>query len=342
MSYQIKYTEDPAQYKDQIKRIWQEFLPDTPPERYEWLSSSTCSAGCAKWFLALDEDSDALLGFITLLPRQFIWKGQEVLFGIMGDFVVDKRYRGFGPAMYLPRHVLKKAEELGFSLIYTIPYYGTIKHIERVGFRGKVHLGWLIKPLNFNKYIRNRFASFFMNFTVSCFDRLIQSIFLNPVFLGDSYFEEVKNIGDEFDTFWEELKNNSNGVLGRRDSRYLTWRFFQNPLNKFRILTLRQKGSKKISGYVVFTMNNGKMDMYDIQYLQDKTRQLLIKQLIRIARTEKCEAIYILSVAGDRQFSTMKMFGFIPSEEEHALCYTSFIPGLTLESWKFLQNDRNV
>ncbi|HOD72900.1 MAG TPA: hypothetical protein PKO27_17925, partial [Deltaproteobacteria bacterium] len=121
MSYHIKQTDNPEHYRDQIIRMWLECIPDALPFRYEWLTEGN-PAGRTIWFLALDDRSQELLGFITLMPRRFVWNGRELLFGIMGDFVIKKQHRGFGPGMQLPGHVLRNASKLGFSLVYTIPY----------------------------------------------------------------------------------------------------------------------------------------------------------------------------------------------------------------------------
>jgi GNAT superfamily N-acetyltransferase len=321
--------------------MWQEYLPDTMPERYEWLNIGS-PAGKAWWFLALDDQSKILLGFITLLPRQIIWKGEKLLSGIMGDFVVDKPHRGFGLGLQLPRHALDKALELGFSLIYVIPYYGSIKHFERAGLRHKIRLRWLIKPLDFRRYVRNPIAARTLNIAALLFDRVSQSLFLNPFVLRGSYFEEVESIGHDFDNFWAKLKNGRDDILGSRDSRYLTWRYLQNPLMKFQVLTFRQRASEDLLGYVIFTINGGKLDVYDIQYLQKKVKYLLVQKLIRIAKRERCEAVYILLSAGDNALSTLKVFGFIPSEGKNPLCYAAMDPELNLDTWRFFQGDRNV
>lgn len=342
MGYHIELTEDPTNYKDQIIRMWQEYLPETPPERYEWMNNTGNPAGKVWWFLAMDDMSKNLYGFITLMPRLFIWKGKNILGGIMGDFVVDKRHRGFGPGLQLPRSVLKKAGELGFRLIYTIPYYGTIKHVERAGFNQKVHLLWFIKPLYFHQYLRNPVAKNISNCAVFLFDKISQSLLLNPIVIRDIDFVEEKSIGHNFDIFFDELKHRRNNILGSRDFRYLTWRYLQNPLLKFQVLTLRKRASRDLLGYVIFTINKCKLDVYDFQYLQGKVKHLLVQKLAWIARRERCEGVYILTSAKNASLSTLRLFGFISIKEEHSLCYAALDPELNLDTWEFLQGDRNV
>jgi hypothetical protein len=340
MGYEIEATKNPAEYKDQILRLWQEGLPDTPPKRYEWLTTGN-PAGRAWWFLALDRQSKALLGFITVLPRHFMVDGEQMLVGIMGDFVVEKRYRGFGPGLKLPRHVLSKAGELGFSLIYTIPYYGTSKHIERAGlFRQKVQLGWLIKPLEFNRYVRNSVAARLLNSVMLLFDVAYLSLFLNPIALRRTCFEDTTVFSPTFDTFCAKLQNR--GIIGSRDSRYLTWRYLKNPLHKFHVLSLRRSASEDLLGYVIYRINGGKLDIYDIQYLHGLSRKLLIIKLIWLARREHCESLYLLTSAVDNPLSTLKAFGFIHREEKHHLCYAALDMKTNLDTWQFLQGDRNV
>lgn len=341
MAYHIELTENPADYREQIVRMWRDYLPDTPPERYEWLIAGN-PAGKTKWFLALDDQTNDLIGFITLLPRRFNYKGKDVLFGIMGDFVVEKQKRGFGPGIRLPKHVLDHAKGLGFSLIYTIPYYGSVKHIERAGFKLKVQLGWLIKPLLFDEYLKNPLLVRFLNTGIRVFDRICNAIFLNPVTLRSSYFKITGNIDNSFEEFWSRKKCRARSILGNRNKDYLTWRYLQNPLVKFQVLVLRDKASEELLGYVIYTIGGGRISIYDIQYLYNKTKILLIQQLIQIARKEGYEAIYLMSSAGDKDLAFLKAFGFVARDEKHSLYCAILEPGLNLDGWRFLQGDRNV
>ncbi len=341
MAYHIELTENPANYRKQIVRMWREYLPDTPAERYKWLTAGN-PAGKTKWFLALDDQTKDLLGFMTLLPKQFHYKGNDVLFGIMGDFVVEKRKRGFGPGMRLPKHVLEQAKNLGFSLVYTIPYYGSQKHIERAGFMLKIQLRWFIKPLLFNEYLKNPLLVRFLNTGIRVFDRACNALFLNPFTLKGNYFKITDDIDTCFDKFWTKMKSMDHVVLGSRDTHYLTWRYLQNPLMKFQMLALRRKGLEELLGYVIYTTGGRRINIYDIQYLHNKTKNILIQKLIQIARKGGYEAIYLLSSVGDKELSSFMLFGFIPRDEKHSLYYAILEPGLNLDGWRFLQGDRNV
>ncbi len=340
MGFHIEQSENPHEYKDQILRMWLEYLPGTPVERYNWLTLGN-PAGRTRWFLALDDRSQELLGFITLMPRLFVLKGREVLFGIMGDFVVDKRHRGFGPGMQFPKYVLNNASELGFSLIYTIPYSSTIKNIERAGFNGKVHLRWLIRPLNLHRYVKSALAGYLLNFMAMVFDGVTHVLLLNPLTLRIFEFEEMETFGKEFDLFWERLKTCGYGVLAKRDASFLAWRYMDNPSMKFRVLVCRQRDSGNLLGYVIFSINDCKVDIYDVQFLQAKIKYLLIQRLIQIAKQRGCKALYILSSSRDDSLSGLRAFGFIASAEKHQLCYVALEPGLNLDSWRFFQCDRN-
>ncbi len=341
MPHHIELTENPTDYRGHILRMWQEYLPDTPPQRYEWLTEGN-PAGKTKWFLAIDDKTDDLIGFITLMPRLFTYKGEDMLFGIMGDFVVEKRHRGFGPGIQLPKYVLDRAKELGFKLVYTLPYYDSLKPIERAGFKLKVQLGWYIKPLLFNNYLRSTVAVRSLNLCALVFDWMCSALVLNSVVLRNNYFTVVDMIDNSFDKFWVELKRQECGVLGSRDSRYLAWRYMQNPLMKFGVLALRRKVTKELSGYVVFTSGDGKLNIYDIQYTKKTVKFLLVQKLVQFARKEGCKAMYLLSSVGTRDSTVLKVFGFIPREEEHSLYYAALDSEMDLDAWRFLQGDRNV
>jgi hypothetical protein len=341
MNYEILVTDNPIDYKEGIIRLWTDYLPDTPNNRYEWLINGN-PAGRAWWFLAIECESKELLGIVTIMPRHFLLRGEKILIGIMGDFVVDPKCRGLGPGLILPKFVVKKAEELGFRLIYTIPYYGTAKHMERKGlFGNRVRLEWLVKPLDFRKYLKKPFEAGIFNTSMRILDAILHLSLSQWLLLSRCKFEEAVNFSDDFDTFWAKLKSIKKGPTGFRDHAYLTWRYQRNPLISFKILYLRNTMSNALIGYVIYTIGGGQLDIYDIQYLHWKSKHFLIHKLTLIARIEHCKGIYLLTSLPNR-LSYMKWQGFVSRDEKHCLYYVAFDKRLNFDALQFFQGDRNV
>jgi hypothetical protein len=54
------------------------------------------------------------------MPRRIKIKGKYYFAGIVGDFMVDKRYRALGPALDLMKTVIKDYSKLGFECVSTL------------------------------------------------------------------------------------------------------------------------------------------------------------------------------------------------------------------------------
>ena len=145
-------TGGPSRYKEEIARFWREYLPGTPPERFDWMRTNP--AGPAIWFFAIEEKTSTLAGTISLMPKDMLVDGSPVRACIMGDYMIGGRYRVFGPALDLQKAVTKDFSNLGFRFIYTVPNQASIKIIERMGFVEMMRLRTLIKPVKALPYLK--------------------------------------------------------------------------------------------------------------------------------------------------------------------------------------------
>ena len=130
--------------------------------------------------------------------------------------------------------------------------------------------------------MKSALAGHLLNFTATVFDGVTRALFLNPLALRIFAFEETETFGNEFDLFWERLKTCGYGVLAKRDASFLAWRYMDNPSMKFRVLVCRQRDSGNLLGYVIFSINDCKVDIYDVQFLQAKIKYLHIPRLKHI------------------------------------------------------------
>lgn len=340
-AFKVVHTDDPDRYSDQILRFWQKYLPGTPPERFSWLRSGNPS-GATIWFLAFEEGSEEIAGTATIMPRRLYWKGDEIQAGILGDFMVDAKYRVFGPNIQLLRSAIDSLEDLGFALLYTVPNDASLKVAERVGIRKIADLQCFARPLDMRFYL-GKFLPDPLAVVLSPFAGLFLHLSSPQTYRSSRIsVEETATLDNRFIPLWEKIRNEAPGLISDRSPEYLRWRYLQNPLNCFRFLVCGERGKREIGGVAIFCMREErKMDIYDIITLDGKFLSGLIKRLISIGKTEQCQALYFVTTAGNRRFDELRGFRFIDTKDDLFLgCYGQ--PGVPLESWNFVSGDRNI
>jgi hypothetical protein len=327
-------------YKQQILDFWENYLPGTPPTRFEWMNQAN-PAGNTMWFFAIDKENHDLAGTISLMPKELLLNGRTIRAGILGDFMVGKKYRVFGPALHLIKEAIASMKNLGLELIYTIPNNGSKKLLERAGFIDIDSLYYLVRPINMQNYIK-KYANPFVAKIIAPFIGLYKKYFSGEHFtLGKGCFEEVSRANELFDALWEKIKNKQIGIIGEHCSKYINWRYFQNPLYKFKVLTYKKREDGPILGYIVYTIYDNKLEIFNITSLYKNCTVRLLKRLAFIADQAYCNGIYITISKNNKWFNTLKSHLFFDTKYDMKLYFIGN-KALLSNKWHFLGCDRNI
>lgn len=82
--------------------------------------------------------------------------------------------------------------------------------------------------------------------------------------------DAVTTITDVYDELWEKcLKDYP--FCAVRDSKFLRWRFFEHPFQKYEIWAYRSRSGEALSGYAVFFMENNRARLIDMLAVQSET-----------------------------------------------------------------------
>ena len=73
--YNIIKTTDPSDFREQIINFWKDYLPDTTAYRFNWLLKGN-PAGRTIWILAFLDQTDSLVGTVSLMPKEIMQKGK--------------------------------------------------------------------------------------------------------------------------------------------------------------------------------------------------------------------------------------------------------------------------
>jgi len=340
-SFNIVRTDDPLPYRDRIVRMWQSCLPGTPSGRLEWMQKGN-PAGPAIWFLAFEDGSDEIAGTLTLLPRKLYFNGKPLLAGALGDFMVDEKYRVFGPNLLLVRTVLAALDDLGLSFIYTVPNESSRMVAKRAGVRYSTRLDCYARPIDMSFYLRKYVPGPIAAIMSPAADLLLRLSSREIRRAPAVDVEETGEIGEAFDRIWDRMREERTGLIGDRSAAYMRWRYGDNPLSDFRFITCRMRGERDLSGYAVFSVREeNKVDVYDLQAFGDDCIAGLTRKLIAIGRAESRQAIYYIAPDWSPMFGELKRYRFFDTKDTLLLGFFGE-PDISLEDWEFTSSDRNI
>jgi hypothetical protein len=331
---------DPVKYKEQIIKFWEEYLPGTPAQRFDWLNNGN-PAGPAIWFFAHDCKNNELAGVISIMPKEIIIEGRTIRGGILGDFMVSNKYRVFGPNLQLPKTVLSRLSDFGFNFAYTIPNPESEKILKRVGFKNAGVIHSLVKPLKTRHYLNKYLSSFAGRFMSPFADIGLRIISRETYISAAGVFEETSVIDETFDLLWDKIKLQQPHMIGDHNPSYITWRYLQNPLYKFRVLTYKEEFKGDLLGFIVFTIVQGKLYIFDIIAVSRTYIHKLLKKIVSIGWNENCLSINIDVFETNPLLPILKSFRFFDARGDIAVY--SFGEQITsFQNCHFLAGDRNI
>ena len=300
-------------YKKQIAELWRKHLPGTPIERFQWMMEGN-PAGPTIWFLAIDKLSKEVVGTVSVMPKDIVVSGEVIRTGIVGDLMVSEKHRVFGPAIHLLRAATKSLPRCGFRLFYTIPNIDSEPLIKRVGFKNVGRIFYIGRFIHLGHYFEKDLGKFLGSFSGFLGGQLIRIVSRESYIQLKGYYEEVSEVDDQFDYLWERVKNRLSVLMGNHTSSYISWRFLKCPHSRFRILTYRKEDSSDLLGYLVFTIDNCKLDIYDLIGIDEVAVDMLIKKTIMIARAQKCNKVCCSLFPNHALAKTFKKYFFVDTK----------------------------
>lgn len=329
---------DPFKYKKEIISLWKNNLPDTPPGRLEWMANNP--EGSATWYLAMDQKSQIVVGSISIMPRRLKFRGETYLVGIAGDLMVEKKYRVFGPFLPLLKTVIKDYSSLGFTFLYTFPNRVSEKVVLRAGFKKIGLTKRFVKPLdlrkNLQKYIHPRLVNVVfpgLNFVLRLFSK-------ETYMKTDITVEKITNPKTLPDLSWMETENQWL-TLGEKSSGYIKWRYFQNPLHRFRMYIYKQPAENIVLGQIIFSIKNNQVHIFDIIFYKQNVFKSILGRFLKDMRKHGYGSISIRITQESPLNGQFRKFGFFDRKEDIPLLFagdSKLIPA----KWLFFDGDRNV
>ena len=248
---------------NEIIGLHKKFLkPDADQSRFTWLYLENPS-GLAKAWLALDSNSDDVVGTAAIFPRKMFVNGAKSVGWVLGDFCVSPSCRSLGPAMALQRACLNFLQEDPSLRYYDFPSQSMLAVYRRLQAGYSINMSRAIKVLKVDKIIQRKIPVRWFARPIAWFGNVLLKWTLPKN--EQSHGVEVKILEGPWGEEFTQLSNSLNteyGVYVDRSSDYLNWRFYNSPLRQCQLIAVLKQG--QLQGYGVIEQSTEDVIILDL------------------------------------------------------------------------------
>lgn len=329
---------DPLKFKKEIISLWEDNLPGTPPGRLEWMNNNP--VGATIWYLAIDEAKQIVAGSVSIMPRRLKLRGQIYVAGIVGDFMIKKEYRVFGPTLQLMKTAIKNHSRLGFAFLYTFPNQASEKIVLRAGFREIGLTKRFVKILNPGNIAKKYMNPTLANMISPGLHYVLRMLSKETYMKSDLTINEIIEPESLTELTWGGPKDQWL-TIGERNSAYIKWRYFQNPLHRFRMYIYKRPAENIVLGHIIFSIKNNNVYIFDIIFYKQNVFKSILGCFLKDMRKQGYDSISIRITQESPLNGQFRKFGFFDRREDIPLLFvgdSKLIPA----KWLFFNGDRNV
>jgi len=252
-------------------------LPSIPHgRRFRWVYHENPDGRAWSWF-ACDTTARRIAGVASLFPRS-MWVGSSPrTCGQVGDFAIDARYRSLGPAVLLQRATFEPVDEGILSFCYDCPPHGAgMSTFRRLGMKANCAMWRYARPLRVDRQVEKRIGRRFWTGPVVAAGNLLLRVRLlaGHSSYGLEIVEHTGRFDEEFSKLDEKLAMKAHpSIRGRRQAAILNWRYRDDPLQDYCVLTARAAG--ELVGFLVISKGAQDATITDVRGLPEVAESLL-------------------------------------------------------------------
>ncbi|WP_287583304.1 GNAT family N-acetyltransferase [Candidatus Borrarchaeum sp.] len=325
---------------DLMKPYWKHYNLDKACDFWEW-EYMTCPSGQAVILLA--EHNGRIIGHYATLPMEMTFEKTIITGGKAEGAVVSPNYRGNIAQKFgfkekdvriwgkLVESIFDTAMKEQIDMIWGFPSEATVKAHARVGYHFLTFpLTILTLPIDVKKVIHDRFAPQIRNKHLLNFLVFVSKIYYKFRTLNLFHrkpklkkYQEItvrqitgRDLDDRFDQFWNKYFAENKCITIKRDRRYVSWRFIENPVIPHHVFVCER--DNKITGYVVIDIRNGhkKGHIVDILGLEGYEDDLfvLIEHIVQFLKNKGVLSVnlwFVKNRFSEKYVSILKTHGFI-------------------------------
>jgi len=307
--------ENPDQFRKDIVKFWEEYLPGTSAGRFDWMKNNP--AGPAIWLFAIEENTGKVAGTISLFPKDLFLDGKKIKAAILGDFMIHERFRVYGPALSLLRAAIEINGRGEFDFLYTIPNLKSRKIVEKSGFRPAGNLYSLMLPQQCNFVTQKYVGSLGAKIVDKPLLLMLKILSRATYSRCPSVFEDIDWHDESFNELCQNVHQSRVGLMISDCSlKYLEWRYRHNPQSHFRVVTFRRQAGSDIEGYFVISSNDERVELYECVALEDRVFLAMISKIGEICKHQNCRGVYSYIYEKNPLLSAVRRCGFFNTRDQ--------------------------
>ena len=298
--------------------------------------------------LIKNNQTGEFVGMGSLFQRIFSINNKLVRVGTLGDLIVKKEYRTFFPAIKLEKDLIAQSSHLGYKFIYSYSTNITAKIFESLSYQKIGTYKQLIKPIKTSNLVKKFFPPILQYIKINH----IMDFYFNTMakenrkkIINQYKIDIFNEFDDRFDKLFDYLSKRYK-ILGDRRSRFMNWRYTQDPRYNYNIFCLLEKNNELI-GYLVFLYLENSYYINDICAKNDNILDILLYEFCYKARKEDIELIRLRYMGNNNMLNKLKNYNFYDIKTDREILIFSKdqekLPDfLDHSNWQFFTGDKNV
>jgi hypothetical protein len=291
-------------------------LPNPQEEHFAWRHFANPAGEAWSWFLC-EEPGGSAVGMASVFPRPMSVDGRQEIWGQVGEFVVDAKYRSLGPALMLQRATFEPVKAGDVPVCYDCPPHDQgMSTFDRLGMRANTEVYRYALPLRSDEFLEKRLGNgiLFKPAVVSANLALGIKLFRRgkPQMHGIEVSELGGDFGQEF-TQLDQSVSSLGAIWASRSAEQLNWRHRRQPHCSFRTLVARRSG--ELLAFLTSIDFAGRVAIWDLfgRHVED-VGAVLIDALISSSRKEKAHLVEGYCSGDNGLRDLFNKMGFSPRE----------------------------
>jgi hypothetical protein len=297
--------------QDLLVSVLERNFPEFPHgRRFKWIYRDSPLGPAWSWLL-WDSNAGQPVGVASVFPRA-MWVGDKVeLCGQVGDFAIDPTHRSLGPALMLQRATFEPVNGGHLALCYDCPPnargMSTFRRLRMVSNATTTRYTRLLRA---DRPVAKRLGR---GRAAAVAARLGNTLLhfrgrRGPRVAGLDITVHTARFDEEFSIL--DRRVGGGGVIrGRRTAEDLNWRYRDDPLNEYQVLTARRRG--ELLGFAVSARSGTDalvVDLFGVLSAHESAD--LLDALARLAHDDRADALYVLSSDGHPLTVPLRQAGF--------------------------------
>ncbi len=262
--------------------------------RFDWLYRNNPAGHAWSWF-AYEHETKKIVGVASVFPRA-LWIGREMkLCGQVGDFAIEATHRTLGPALMLQRATFEPVNRGILALCYDCPPHDQgMSTFRRLGIPANCQMQRYARLLKTDRQLAKYLNSRKLLVPVAVLGNLLLDLWTlrRHRVKGLEISFHPHRFDEEFSRLDEQV-GGGDGIRSRRKAEDLNWRYREDPLHQYSVITARRGG--ELQAFVVFSISD--QDAYIIDlfgFVSPEVGLQLLEAVVEYLKKESIQALYAI------------------------------------------------